>query len=184
VAPDSILYNLEQVRPGAAGLHPRCVDLFRQHTLWEYSPRNIAEWARLSLCNVAHLPIGYVPQLTRVPRDEEDIDVLFYDSLNDRRQGLLSALRLRGVRTGKKSKGAGQVSLFLLPTHQPRDYMTNPWGSLLPTAHAIAIDPVTPEKTSESVVFAHRFVMTRSQLVCYPKPGPGGMRESLRAPRG
>jgi hypothetical protein len=39
-----------------------------------------------------------VPQLARIPRAEEDIDVLFYGSMNERLQGVLDALRRRGVR--------------------------------------------------------------------------------------
>jgi hypothetical protein len=39
-----------------------------------------------------------VPQLSRICRDEEDIDVLFYGSLNERRQAILQALRSRDVK--------------------------------------------------------------------------------------
>jgi hypothetical protein len=98
LAPGSILYNLEQIGPGGAGMQPRLLDLFRQHPVWDYSRRNIEELAHLGIRDVRHLPIGYVPQLSRIPRDEEDIDVLFYGSLNDRRQAILQALRNRGVK--------------------------------------------------------------------------------------
>jgi hypothetical protein len=98
LAAGSILYNLEQIAPGAAGLHPRLLEFYRHHPLWDYSQRNIEELARLGVHPVRHLPIGYVPQLSRISRDEEDIDVLFYGSLNDRRQAILQALRSRGVK--------------------------------------------------------------------------------------
>jgi hypothetical protein len=98
LAAGSILYNLEQIGPGGAGMQPRLLDLFRRHPVWDYSRRNIEELSRLGIRDVRHLPIGYVPQLSRIPRDEEDIDVLFYGSLNDRRQAILSPLRMRGVK--------------------------------------------------------------------------------------
>jgi hypothetical protein len=89
---------LEQIGRGAAGLHPRLLELYRHYPLWDYSRRNIEEWARIGIAGVRHLPIGYVPQLSRICRDEEDIDVLFYGSLNERRQAILQALRGRGVK--------------------------------------------------------------------------------------
>jgi hypothetical protein len=78
---------------------PRLLDLFRRHAVWDYSTRNIEQWARLGIRDVRHLPVGYVPQLSRIPRDEEDIDVLFYGSVNERRQEILTALRQRGIKT-------------------------------------------------------------------------------------
>jgi hypothetical protein len=97
LARDAVLYNLEQIGPGGASLHPELLDLFRRHVVWDYSQRNIQEWARLGVHGVRHLPVGYVPQLSRICRDEEDIDVLFYGSVNERRQDVLDALRRRGV---------------------------------------------------------------------------------------
>ncbi len=44
------------------------------------------------------VPIGWVPQLTRIQAAEEDIDVLFYGSLNERRRAVLEELRRRGAR--------------------------------------------------------------------------------------
>jgi hypothetical protein len=96
---DAVLYNLEQVESVADKFSPRLLDLFRRHAVWDYSTRNIEQWARLGIHAVRHLPVGYVPQLSRIPRDEEDIDVLFYGSVNDRRQEILTALRQRGIKT-------------------------------------------------------------------------------------
>jgi hypothetical protein len=97
-AADAVLYNLEQIGPGGASLHPQLLDLFRRHAVWDYSQRNIQEGARLGVHGVRHLPVGYVPQLARIARDEEDIDVLFCGSMNERRPDVLDALRRRGVR--------------------------------------------------------------------------------------
>ena len=47
---------------------------------------------------VAHVPIGYVPELTRIVPAPEDIDVLFYGIFSQRRRAVLDALRARGLR--------------------------------------------------------------------------------------
>ncbi len=99
LAADAVLYNLEQIESVADKFSPRLLDLFRRHGVWDYSRRNIEQWARMGIRDVRHLPVGYVPQLSRIPRDEEDIDVLFYGSVNDRRQDVLTALRQRGIKT-------------------------------------------------------------------------------------
>ncbi len=78
LAADAVLYNLEQVESVADKFSPRLLDLFRRHEVWDYSTRNIEQWARMDIRAVRHLPVGYVPQLSRIPRDEADIDVQFY----------------------------------------------------------------------------------------------------------
>jgi hypothetical protein len=99
LAADAVLHNLEQVESVADKFSPRLLDLFRRHEVWDYSTRNIEQWACLGIRAVRHLPVGYVPQLSRIPRDEEDVDVLFYGSVNERRQDILTALRQRGIKT-------------------------------------------------------------------------------------
>ncbi len=99
LAADAVLYNLEQVESVADKFSTCLLDLFRRHAVWDYSTRNIEQWVRMGIHSVRHLPVGYVPQLSRIPRDAEDIDVLFYGSVNERRQDILTALRQRGIKT-------------------------------------------------------------------------------------
>jgi hypothetical protein len=97
--PDSILYNLEQIQIGSPWINPALLQLFAKYTTWDYSKRNIEQLAALGISNVVHVPIGYVPQLSRIARAaEEDIDVLFIGSTNDRRMNILRALEARNVR--------------------------------------------------------------------------------------
>jgi hypothetical protein len=92
---DAIIYNLEQhtspqVRDAAAN--------FKNFTLWDYSTTNVEFWKAEGL-NAIHVPIGYVPKLTRILKPEEqDIDVLFYGWMNDRRQHVIDELRDRGLK--------------------------------------------------------------------------------------
>jgi hypothetical protein len=98
LAPDAILYNLEQIAPGSPWLKPEMLALFRRHPVWDYSARNADALVALGLPRPQVVPIGYVPQLTRIaPAAAEDIDVLFYGTLNERRARVLEALRARGA---------------------------------------------------------------------------------------
>lgn len=98
LAPDAILYNLEQVTADSPWLTPGLLDLFRRHPVWDYSGRNADALVARGLPRPRVVPIGYVPELTRIaPVPVEDIDVLFYGSMNARRRGVLDALRARGA---------------------------------------------------------------------------------------
>jgi hypothetical protein len=93
-----ILYNLEQVNDDPAWMRPGLFDLFRRYPVWDYSQGNIERLAARHLPRPTHVPIGYVPELTRIVAAPEDIDVLFYGSINDRRRTVLDELRARGLR--------------------------------------------------------------------------------------
>ena len=93
----SVIYNLEQL--GGAQLKPAYYELAAGRQIWDYDLRNIAYWKQFN-CAYApiHVPIGYVPELRRIPASPcQDIDVLFYGSLNDRRNRILNALKAAGV---------------------------------------------------------------------------------------
>lgn len=97
VAPDAVLYNLEQISPDSPWVNDRMLDLLRTHPVWDYSVNNIAELRRLGVERLCHVPIGHVPELERIPRAAaEDIDVLLIGSLNDRRMAPIRRLRALG----------------------------------------------------------------------------------------
>jgi SAM-dependent methyltransferase len=108
---DSILYNLEQISPESSWLEPPFLDLLRQFRVWDYSQNNLSQLARLDLPQLQHVPLGYVPQLTRIQQLEEqdqDIDILFYGSLNERRQQIIEALINAGIKVESASNLYGQ----------------------------------------------------------------------------
>lgn len=97
--PDAILYNLEQVQSDSVWFNEKRLAPLRRYRLWDYSPRNIQALRGLGIEGVKYLPIGYTPGLTRIRAAEvQDIDVLFYGSLNDRRRGVLQQLVLAGLK--------------------------------------------------------------------------------------
>ncbi|UMB69022.1 hypothetical protein [Mycobacterium paraterrae] len=77
---------------------PGFFGLFRRYPTWDYSLANIEYLARLGLPRPTYVPIGYVPELTRIAPAVEDIDVLFYGATYERRYAILRDLHDRGLR--------------------------------------------------------------------------------------
>ena len=98
-----ILFNLEQIQLDSPWMSQSYLNMLRSYPVWDYSCRNILELKKLGVNNVTHCGIGYEPELTRIPQVEEDIDVFFYGSLNERRIKILNEL---------KNKGLNVVTLF------------------------------------------------------------------------
>ncbi len=125
LAPDAILYNLEQVDAGSSWLRPELLEIFRRYTLWDYSKQNAVRLEALGV-KVAHiLPLGYVKELTRIqPAPEPDIDVLFFGSINPRRQEIVNRMKAAGLRVvaafgiyGKKRDQLISRAKLLLNVH-------------------------------------------------------------------
>lgn len=96
---NSILYNFEQIYPESPWLRAGYIDYLCQYAVWDYSLANITRLKQLGIHHVAHVPVGYVPEMTRIcPQPDPDIDVLFYGCINDRRQHILDELTAAGVK--------------------------------------------------------------------------------------
>ena len=94
-----IFYNLEQLGDDLPSMTlPAFFDLFRRYPTWDYSQANIERLAALGLPRPTYVPIGYVPELTRIAPAHEDIDVLFYGAPYERRYAILRDLHDRGLR--------------------------------------------------------------------------------------
>lgn len=93
--PNVIFFNLEQADPQAAWMQSPYVQALKSHEVWDFSITNVQKLSELHLSSrIKWCPIGYVSELERIPKQpEEDIDVLFYGSLNQRRQQVLERLR-------------------------------------------------------------------------------------------
>jgi len=97
LAPDAILFNLEQVVQGALWLTGNYLERLRRHQVWDYSACNVAALAQMGVREATHVPLGHATILERIAaRAEEDIDVLFYGVYNERRLSLLRRLAGRG----------------------------------------------------------------------------------------
>ncbi len=98
VPPDAIIFNSEQLDADSPWLSRPYMEMLRTHPVWDYSAENAQRLARLGVHAVRHVPVGYVPELSRIAPAVEDIDVLFYGSLNPRRQLILQELERRGLK--------------------------------------------------------------------------------------
>jgi hypothetical protein len=95
---DAILYNSEQISAESPWLSKHYLNALRKHTVWDYSERNVEALRTLGVGSACYVPVGYTPELSRVGPAIEDIDVLFYGSINPRRQAVLEALQREGVK--------------------------------------------------------------------------------------
>jgi hypothetical protein len=96
---DAILYNLEQVDPDSDHFPQVYLDLLRRYRIWDYSPRNIEQLESMGVPDAQLCQIGFAPELVRIPdRAHQDIDVLFYGSLNPRRRRVLNQLNEQGLK--------------------------------------------------------------------------------------
>ena len=95
---DTIVYNFEQIR-GITSLREEAKSYASRFQIWEYSQANMEAWSRLETRHpVKHVPVGYAPILTRIPKVEsEDIDVLIYGLACPTRLNLFYGLSTRGV---------------------------------------------------------------------------------------
>jgi 2-polyprenyl-3-methyl-5-hydroxy-6-metoxy-1,4-benzoquinol methylase len=96
--PGTIIYNLEQL--GSSHLSPVYYGLAKRHQIWDYSPVNIAVWQhRQCAFPPVLVEIGYTPELRRIAvAPIQDIDVLFYGSINEQRRSILLQLQEADVR--------------------------------------------------------------------------------------
>ena len=95
----TIAYNLEQVERELFRKYPLLLDIYQDFEVWDYSLANMARLRAYGLgARLRHLPIGMVPELTRIaPAPVQDIDVLFYGSLDERRRAVLDQLSRGGL---------------------------------------------------------------------------------------
>ena len=91
-----IFYNLEQLGDDLPSMTlPAFSDLFRRYPTWDYSQANVEYLAALGLPQPTYVPVGYVPELTRISPAPEDIDVLFYGSVETPQR--IVGLRKNGI---------------------------------------------------------------------------------------
>jgi SAM-dependent methyltransferase len=95
---DAILYNSEQIHAGSDWLTGPYLGALLRHKVWDYSGENVRRLQQHGARDVRCVPIGYVPELVRIAPLGDEIDVLFYGSVNARRRQVLEALKGRGLK--------------------------------------------------------------------------------------
>lgn len=118
---DYIIFNLEQVTEGSPWITAGYIDILKKYEAWDYSLSNIAQLAKLGV-TARHCEIGYHPCMSNIRVEKSAtltgggtvplrvdyvnwssvglpvgvFDVLFYGSMNARRQKIIDDLREAG----------------------------------------------------------------------------------------
>ncbi len=94
----SILVNFEQVSTEQGWMSDDYLALLRRFPVLDYSHRNREALVERGISHVKLLGIGFTDGLMRVPpQTVQDIDVLFYGSMNPRRARIIGDLKARGL---------------------------------------------------------------------------------------
>ena len=93
VPQNSIIFNLEQLGSNSKLVTDSYLEKLSQYRVWDYSKKNIEFLAQRGI-EALYTPIGYSRSLTKtVTSDVQDIDILFYGSLNERRLTIIDELK-------------------------------------------------------------------------------------------
>jgi len=99
VPQNTVIINLEQLSGFDVRSRPVYLSLLSRLAVWDYSVRNIDALRRITPnpC-IRHFSVGYTPAMTRnLAAPEQPVDVLFYGSINTRRETVLKALMAVGL---------------------------------------------------------------------------------------
>lgn len=95
---DSIVINTEQVAADDTEWNSNIFKWVASFETWDYSARNLVKLSEVGVKNPKLLRLGYHPKLMRIPKSPvQDIDVLFYGSINERRKKVIDSLKATGL---------------------------------------------------------------------------------------
>lgn len=116
-----IIVQLEQLSDREGWFRPELLEVLASaDAVWDYAPQNVEFLRARGLSNVQLLPIGYHESLRRIVRGAQDIDVLFYGSINSRRRVILEEIRkvadircLTGVYGAERDRTIARAKIVL-----------------------------------------------------------------------
>lgn len=120
--PETILYNFEQLLPGYPWHKQQYLSLLRRFRVWDFHPRNVRYLREQGISPAArYVPVGYVPQLSRIVPAQEDVDVLFFGMPSERRDSILQeagkrrlkVVALKGVFGRERDQWIGRAKVVL-----------------------------------------------------------------------
>jgi hypothetical protein len=95
---NSIILNTEQLEGIQKSWLESILNFSKNFAVWDYSLKNISKLAGLGFMDVKYLELGYQKEMYRIPKcSTQDIDVLFYGSMNPRREKVISQLKSRNL---------------------------------------------------------------------------------------
>ena len=97
---NAIILNMEQMYDASPWLVPSYIDLLKTHTVWDYNESN--QRYLKTLLNRDDIPLirlGYTPELEFNCLTDQNIDVLFYGEINQRRRDIANQLEKAGIKS-------------------------------------------------------------------------------------
>lgn len=95
--PETIIYNMEQLLPGYPWYSEEYLALMRKFRVWDTHTSNVLALKNAGIGHAIHLPVGYMPRLSRIEPRFEDVDVLFYGVLTPHRNSILEEIAHLGI---------------------------------------------------------------------------------------
>lgn len=95
---NTIILNTEQLSEEIGSWNTNILFWLKRFEAWDYSKKNIDNIIAAGLPAPKHLVLGYHSSLETIKKHkEQDIDVLFYGSMNERRHNILQGLAEKGL---------------------------------------------------------------------------------------
>jgi len=95
----TIFINTEQIYLNENQWNKNIFEWAKYFEFWDYSEKNILKFKELGIPNVKLLKLGFQKELSRIKKSPHpEIDILFYGSLNERRQKILLQLGGKGLK--------------------------------------------------------------------------------------
>jgi len=96
---NSIIINTEQLYAIDKDWNASILKWIENFQTWDYSQRNIENLAKNGYGHIKKLDFGYQNELNRIsPQESQDIDVLFYGGVNERRDKILKQIQGMGMK--------------------------------------------------------------------------------------
>lgn len=90
---DMVIWNFEQIFSGSQWLTKQYLAIMRRENVevWDYSAVNIEALGKMGIA-AKLVEVGYMPSMQTIPEIEQDIDILHYGSVTDRRMKIINEL--------------------------------------------------------------------------------------------
>ena len=94
---DSVVFNVENTT--SVFMTGDYLHILRKFRVWDFDAKNAADLSRIIGKPVFHMKVFFVNRLARIfGTVDQDIDVLFYGTINDRRRTIIDQLAARDLR--------------------------------------------------------------------------------------
>ncbi len=155
-----VIYQLEQLSDQEGWFRPELFEILRfADEVWDYAPENISFLSERGLGDVKLLPIGSHDTMRRIGRQTQDIDVLFYGCLNERRRAILEEIGqfasvkcLVGVYGKERDAFIARSKIILNLHYYEAQIMEQVRLSYLLNNHAFVISESSPRDVYEGSV--------------------------------